>query len=185
MKHRAFAPGTSKMAELLNKGIPTGPYSMGCWVNPTLAGEPNAEALQNGYRAFQTHDINKVSVPPKPEPKKRAKAPLTIALGTKPPIEVTQCAAFKLIEKLCTQTATRVLGFRDLIVLLNVPHDGPIQFRDLASNTKLNNPSMARRIANLQRNSLIVTYANPSDKRDKLISFTPKGLALINDIVNS
>lgn len=70
------------------------------------------------------------------------------------------------------------LGSTQWYVLWHLVHDGPMAQRDLLSVLQVEKPTLSGVISALVRKGLVDQVTDPEDQRQKLLSITPAGRAL-------
>jgi DNA-binding MarR family transcriptional regulator len=88
-----------------------------------------------------------------------------------------------------TRTARRLRqeGHADLTpsqgaALASVERHGPLTPSELAQRERVQRPTITRMLAGLEERGLVQRAADPADGRSSLISLTPAGRALLDDV---
>jgi DNA-binding MarR family transcriptional regulator len=66
--------------------------------------------------------------------------------------------------------------------LSTVEQYGPLTPSELAQRERVQRPTVARMLASLEERGLVQRAADPGDRRSALISLTPAGRALLDDV---
>lgn len=68
------------------------------------------------------------------------------------------------------------------LILATVYHYGPVSISQIAEREHVQSPSASKNVAALERLGLVRRSRDPNDRRSSLISMTPRGCDLVDDI---
>jgi len=71
------------------------------------------------------------------------------------------------------------IGFPEQCVVMYLAGEGDVNQEHIARFFELDKGAVAKTVAKLEEKGLVVRTTNPADRREKLISLTPSGRALI------
>lgn len=86
------------------------------------------------------------------------------------------------IHRILRQQATGGLGLAELSCMALINRRGPLPLGEIAARENLSAPTVTKTIARLERRGYIDRLSDPADRRVSLISLSPKGRALVEDV---
>ncbi|MFJ3714917.1 MarR family winged helix-turn-helix transcriptional regulator [Streptomyces sp. NPDC090057] len=95
---------------------------------------------------------------------------------------VRQLAAIAAIRRRLVRRLPQGLG-NGSAVLAALAHCGETRLQELAHHMDCDLSVVSRHVAHLEQQGAVTRRANPEDRRSSLVSITPRGRALVDDLV--